>query len=190
MNEFQTKLVEDNTPLVYHIAGKYIKGVITDDVIQCGMIGLIRSAKLFDPSLGFRFSTFAYKFILHEMWNEMYYALGKGMTARKSKGLNIPNHVSMDSVIGEDSTYSEILPDLENIESRVAATKTILKDIYSTLDEKEKYIFANKYLGMDDETIGKKFDTKRTTLSMQWSRIKTKVRKNFPHYECWEDFVH
>lgn len=59
--EARNTLVEKNLRLVMSIASRYknIIGVEYDDLVQMGMIGLIKAAELYDGSLGNRFSTYA-----------------------------------------------------------------------------------------------------------------------------------
>lgn len=57
------KLVKSNVKLVYHIVGhfgRYINHNLTlDDLIQEGMVGLLKAIQNFDPDRGIRFSTYA-----------------------------------------------------------------------------------------------------------------------------------
>jgi RNA polymerase sigma factor (sigma-70 family) len=53
------RIVRDNEKLVHHVAKKY-KGLDQyDDLVQEGMIGLIKAIKRFDSSLGYAFSSYA-----------------------------------------------------------------------------------------------------------------------------------
>ncbi len=62
--EAKKRLVEKNLGLVGSIAKRYQgKGLPLEDVIQEGNLGLMRAADGFDPSLGFRFTTYAYWWI-------------------------------------------------------------------------------------------------------------------------------
>lgn len=60
-------LVYKNKAMVYKIVKKYKSVLPHEDLISFGNIGLCKAAKLFDPSRGFKFSTFAYKIINQEI---------------------------------------------------------------------------------------------------------------------------
>ena len=54
------KLILANLRLVFSIAFRYRRGVLYwEDILQEGVIGLIKAADKFDPEKGFRFSTYA-----------------------------------------------------------------------------------------------------------------------------------
>ena len=58
------RMVSSNLRLVVNVAREYAgRGVPLLDLIQEGSIGLLAAAKKFDPGLGFRFSTYATKWI-------------------------------------------------------------------------------------------------------------------------------
>ena len=61
-------LITENLGLVHSCANRFRgSGVEYDDLFQAGCVGLIKAAAGFDPSLGFRFSTYAVPAILGEI---------------------------------------------------------------------------------------------------------------------------
>jgi RNA polymerase primary sigma factor len=60
IQEAQSILIQANLRLVVSVAKKYIgRGSTFEDLIQEGNIGLLRAVQKFDPSRGFKFSTYA-----------------------------------------------------------------------------------------------------------------------------------
>lgn len=79
------RLVESNMRLVINLARSYrCKSVPLEDLIQEGAIGLMQAAERFDPSRGFRFSTYATHWIRQ--------AISRAID-NKSKAIRIPAHV-------------------------------------------------------------------------------------------------
>ena len=67
--EAKSKLVKSNTKLVIYIAKRHIgHGVPFEDLIQEGVLGLMRAAEKFDPERGTKFSTYATWWIRHGGW--------------------------------------------------------------------------------------------------------------------------
>lgn len=83
--EAKAELVNANLRLVIHNAFKYnSKGVSIDDLIQEGNVGLCTAAEKFDPSKGFRFSTYATWWILQKI---------RKLIMTKNSVIKIPPHV-------------------------------------------------------------------------------------------------
>lgn len=65
------KLIEDNMPFVYYIIHKHYPTYSKDDdVIQAGMLGLVKAANNYDPEKG-KFSTYAGVIIRREIGKEL-----------------------------------------------------------------------------------------------------------------------
>lgn len=62
------KLIQSNLRLAVHIARRYGQhGIPMSDLIQDANVGLIKAVERFDPTKGFRFSTYAYWWISEEV---------------------------------------------------------------------------------------------------------------------------
>ncbi len=80
------RLIESNMRLVINHAKTYRnRAVPLEDLIQEGAIGLMQAAERYDPSKGFRFSTYATHWIRQ--------AIGRALD-NKAKAIRLPAHVS------------------------------------------------------------------------------------------------
>lgn len=84
--EARQKLVEANMRLVMNIAKHYRNALVPfEDLVQEGAIGLMNAVERYDPSKGYRFSTYATHWIRQ--------AIGRAID-NKAKTVRIPAHVA------------------------------------------------------------------------------------------------
>ncbi|XP_050365081.1 RNA polymerase sigma factor sigC [Argentina anserina] len=82
----QDELVRSTRSLVLYLARNYRGlGVALDDLLQAGYMGLLQGAERFDPSRGYRFSTYVQYWIRKSM---------SRLVAQHARGIKIPNTLS------------------------------------------------------------------------------------------------
>ena len=112
VTDARDRLAQANIGLVFHVAGKYLhRGLSLPDLVQEGMLGLLKAIDRFDHRRGFRFSTYATWWIRHH--------IGRALSD-KSRLIRVPVHVQesyqrlnaigrqLASDLGREATTSEL----------------------------------------------------------------------------------
>jgi len=93
-------MLELQEKLVYSIISKYANNSNREDLYQVGMIGAITAYNKYDESLGVKYSTYAYKYILGEVLKYL----------REDRSIRVSRDIINDYkkiMIGKDYIYKE-----------------------------------------------------------------------------------
>lgn len=137
--EALSKLVVSNLRLVISIARSYSgQGLDLDDLVQEGNVGLIQAARKFDPSLGYKFSTYA------TWWVRQ--AVARAV-ANKGRAIRLPVHLraSIQKIRATAKLYHQRL-------GRFPSREEIAEKTGIPVSEVERLLASNLNMLSLDET--------------------------------------
>ena len=149
--------------LVYSIINKYGSYFDRDDLYQVGIIGLIDAHNHFDDTLGVKFSSYAYYYILGEVTKFVRenrpVKVGKDLVK-----LNTSIEKTRDIMrqrLGREPTDTEISLFLEIDEKRISEVRCALQDVQSLdFQYDEDVSLYNSVMSFDKETNASVLDLK------------------------------
>ena len=159
--EARNKLIEDNMSLVYWLIHRYYPTYSRDeDIVQCGMIGLVRAADIYDETRG-KFSSLATTCVLNEIRLEL-------KRRRREDGV-----VSLDSPGNGEENAS--------LMSVVSGTPDVDVDVVflygSTLNDREKLVLTTVARGSTPSELARQLGLTQQAVSKTYRKALKKIRK-------------
>jgi RNA polymerase sigma factor (sigma-70 family) len=158
----KNELIEQNMSLVYHLIRRYYPRLIGDeDIVQCGMLGLVQAANSYDPERG-AFSTYASSKILGNIKSEI-------RSRMKHNGV-----LSLDYEITDDDGGTVTLGDLCVGDSGIDCVD--FESFYHTLTPRQQSIVDLRQRGLCVEEIADVLGISNATVNQQLRKVNAKWR--------------
>ena len=174
--EDMTKLIEDNSRLVWSIVRRFNgRGYDIEDLYQIGSIGLIKAIQRFDTSFEVRLSTYAVPYILGEI-KRFIRDDGPIKISRSIKELNIKIIELQKEYLnkyGKEITLDQLSSGKDE-ENEITNRITIKKLISELKDNEKEVILLRYYKGKTQMQVAKILGITQ----VQVSRIERKVLDN------------
>ena len=158
----------------------FLIGGENDDLIQEGMIGLMKAVQNFDPEQGNSFQSFAELCVSRQMYSAI-------EASRRKKHLPLKSYVSLYEVEADDDESKEI-PLIDKIRSEVDNNPEVLyfgkeyvevfvENLKGALSALENHVLYLHLMGTDYRTIAEILNKRPKTIDNALQRIKTKAGK-------------
>ena len=170
----RNKLIEKNITLVQKIAAKSItsSSLSVSDLVQEGIFGLVVAIEKFNPSLGFKFSTYATWWIKQAMFKAI---------SEQSYAVNIPVYIQETL-----SRYKKTKQNMEQIVQKEVSKKDVAEKL--NLTEEKIDTFLNVYTkALSIESGVAMTDNKELTLAEIIEDEKQNVEKDVVNLELKKD---
>lgn len=164
-------LVRHNIRLVIKLASKFKNyDVDMEELISEGLIKLVQAVRTFNPSLNYKFSTYAGNIITKAMYEYV-----------KKSFKKIPE-VSLEEQLSEDFSIADTLSSDLDVENDFLSNE-VVRDILGKLSEEEQALFKLYFVdGLTMKKIGEIMNMTNTLVSTKLTRLTEKIKIIYRDY--------
>ena len=170
----RNEVIENNIPLIKKIAKKSITSTtLTDsDLVQEGIFGLVTAIEKFNPTLGYKFSTYASWWIKQAMFKAV---------SEQSYAVNIPVYIQETL-----SRYKKTKQEMEQVAQKEVSKKDVAEKLHLTEDKIDTFLNVyTKALSIESGTS--LTDNKELTLAEIIEDEKQNVEKDVLNNDLKKD---
>ena len=200
------KLILENQDLIYSIIHKF-RSRDYEDLFQAGCVGLIKAYKRYKEDLDVKFTSYAYNYIVGEIYQYIINNRNIRMSPANIKLLNtinkaseyLTNHLNRQPTINELCTFLEIEPykyeeirnaiymeSIDNNEYNITYYERISKDdlidlrnaLKSLTNEERQLINARYYHNYTQSELAEIYHTNQVKISREEKKILCKLKAN------------
>lgn len=160
------QFLEDNRKLIFKVQNKILSGRMVktqdlDDFESLGLYALYKATQDFDPTKGYKFSTFAYKYILTEL--QMYYHRRVHKHTFQTKYHLELDALEVDMIEGNPHHFGRQRYTTEGLE----------------LNERQQAIYQAYLESLSFTEVAKQFGISRQCICESVQRTQAKMRKKY-----------
>ena len=179
--EDMTKLIEDNSRLVWSIVRRFNgRGYDIEDLYQIGSIGLIKAIQRFDTSFEVRLSTYAVPYILGEM-KRFIRDDGPIKISRSIKELNIKIIELQKEYLnkyGKEITLEQLAKELKTSKEDIAMALDSARPVNSIEDSQYRDNKTDKTISLIDQLSSGKDEENEITNRITIKKLISELKDN------------
>jgi len=158
------QIVLNNIGLVRMVLNSLKLNIFDEDLLATGIIGIVKAINTFDTERGFKFSTYAVKAIMNEIFK----------TFRKKSVIPV---FSLDDIYVLDDervTYLDVTADPSHFEEK-SISDIQFKESIKCLNEKERKVLLLRLTGMKQDEIANKCKISQSYVSRIIKNARKKI---------------
>lgn len=142
--ELRNQIIEANLPLVKSFITRnfYDTPYDIEDLIMVGIEALIKNTDRFDPTLGFKFSTY----VCYSVKNSIINYIRKESKENRKILFSLDEQIDPNGEV-DSNNYSLIANNTDTYQSfEIGHLNQIINDFFNTLPDRAKYVFISRFI--------------------------------------------